>query len=267
MTWKPIFEAHAIERVRVQFHFKEPIPSKLLTSATTNVTSKYRALGFTQVTEAESGVATFKIIVGGRPTQEEPEQNGVSLKRIEGGDTVEDVAYRDTVFAYVSKSYDRWHNLLNRLEDLLFTELRAVSDVTELSSIKLEYWDSFRFDGTADEADISSLLEDFQSSLPNESVAGGSTWHSHAGWFEINRGMPVLVNKNFDSVDREVDGDKCRFLGIYTLLEQRSADTMIEFSKIEEILEHLHQRSIVLFGSSLTEPYRKMIGLDLESYK
>ena len=58
-----------------------------------------------------------------------------------------------------------------------------------------------------------------------------------------------------------------RVLGVYTLLEQRTTTDRIAVEDADEILDNLHKRSATIFGETLQEEYRELIGLDLEAYK
>lgn len=266
MTWKPMHEAHAIERVRVRFRFQEPLPSKILTKAINGIVESAPALGFNSVTPAESGIATFSIQPGGVPKQE-PSKNGVVLRRHSDGDVVEEVGFRDLVFGYVTTTYGRWENLRQRLEEVLLPALRNAEAAIDLGAIKLEYWDGFRFDGDPGKADAVGLLANLDVALPPEVRASQSTWHSHIGWFEGGEASPMLINRNLDMVDRTEAEKILRFLRIYTLVERRPGVEPLEIPTVSETLEVMHKRALRLLGESLTKEYREMIGLDLSAYQ
>jgi uncharacterized protein (TIGR04255 family) len=259
-------EAHAIERVRVMFHFKDPLPSKILTKVTLGIVDAAPKLGFNSVTPAESGIATINIQPGGMPKQE-PSKNGIVLRRHSDGNVAEEVGFRDLVFNYFTTTYGRWENLRQRLEEVVLPVLRNAEAAIELASIKLEYWDGFRFEGQPGEADVAGLLVDFDVALPPEVLAGKTAWHSHIGWFEGGEASPVLINRNFDMVDRTHADKTFRFLGVYTLVERRPGKEPLEISTVSETLEVMHKRVVRLFGETLTKEYRDMIGLDLSAYQ
>ncbi len=260
-------EAHAIERVRVMFQFKEPLPSKLLSSATLDVVEHAKDYGYNSVTPAESGMTKIEIRPDATRTTHEPTKKGVVLQRHVDEKVAEEVGFRDTAFGYVTTVYGRWENLMGRLDTVVLPALRKASEAIEFNSVRLEYWDVFRFDGSPDKADITELLERFDDSVPQEALAGENSWHSHIGWFEGDENSPLLINRNLDALDRTRDDEIQRVLGIYTLVERRIGKQPLDVDQIPDILKLMHRRSIVLFGETLTKKYRAMIGIDLSEYQ
>lgn len=267
MTWRPRHEAHAIERVRLLFKFCEPIPSKMVAKSSEETRQKAFDLGFDDVGPAESSIATIKL--QGHSAQTEPSpKNGFVMRRHQDGAVVEEVGFRDMVYGYMTKTYGRWDSLVTRLEEILFPSLNNISEVAELDSIKLEYWDSFVFEGDPLEADVSKLLSFVDAAIPPDVRAGSSAWHSHVGWFEGEEETPTLINRNIDVVDTSNgEGKDMRSLGMYTLVERRSKSATLDFQSVRELINGMHNRSLLLFGESLSAEYRDQIGIDLEAYK
>lgn len=268
MTWKPRHEAHAIERVRLLFTFREPIPSRVIAKSSAEIRANPGELGFDEVGPAKSSIPTIKL-QGNAALQTEPAaQNGFVMRRNQDGAVVEEVGFRDLVFGYMTKTYGRWDSLVKRLEEVLLPALDNVTEVAELDAIKLEYWDSFVFDGDPLEADVVELLGEVDPSIPEAVRKGSSAWHSHVGWFEGSDERPILINRNFDAVDvSNGDGEDRRSLGIYTLVENRSGSKVMEIEEAREIIEIMHNRSLLLFGETLSDEYREKVGIDLDSYK
>lgn len=264
MTWKPRHEAHAIDRVRVQFAFREPLTSKLLTLATSEILQAASSLGFGSVEPIDSGMATLSLLPNASGMQNSVVKNGVGMKRYNNDEAVEEVAYRDILFGYLTQTYGRWENLLSRLNEVMVPALRRIEYGFDLGSVKLEYWDSFIFDGEPSNADINQLLDKFDTSIPQATLRGETSWHSHIGWFEGE----TLINRNLDVVDQPMgDGSLMRVLGIYTMVEQRSSTNPISMDRIESTLEDIHKRSLLLFGQTINEGYRQKIGLNLGDYQ
>lgn len=268
MTWTPKHQAHAIERVRVQFVFKEPLTAKILTNSTSQIVENSIKFGFNTSELADSSATTIQINPAtGTTSPLIKEKTGFVLKRLEENALTEEVGYRDARFGYVTTQYGRWENLMSRLKEIVFPPLEKVDASADVGAIRLEYWDSFAFDGDAGDADVSSILASLDPTLPNEVVGGKAQWHSHIGWFEGTNAAPVLVNRNFDVLEREMpDQETKRFLGVYTLVEQRSGEGSIPYPEVENTLERIHKRCLTIFGQSLKEDYRKMIGIELENY-
>jgi len=272
MSWKPRHETHAIERVRLLFGFNEPLTAKLLQTASAEIVhSATHDLGFDTIQPAESSVAgiQFNQLQAGQPQilQAQNNKNGKLLKRHIDGDLIEEVGFRDGVFGYVTTTYGRWENLLDRLRCVLLPPLVKLEGSADLRSVMLEYWDSFTFEGRPDDADATRVLKPFEAGIPEGVVQGASQWHSHVGWFEQHNGFPLLVNRNFDITDQDADGETIRVLAIYSMVELRKNDEVIEISGLEGVLDALHRRVAKVFGESLSDEPRDMIGLDLSEYQ
>lgn len=266
--WKPRHEAHAIERVRLLFTFREPIPSKVVAKSSYETRQQAYDLGFDAVGPAESSIATIKLQARNAPQTEPSARNGFVMRRHQDGALVEEIGFRDMVYGYMTKTYGRWESLVARLEEALIPALDNISDIAELDAIKLEYWDSFVFEGNPLEANVSNLLSVVDAAIPPDVRAGSSAWHSHVGWFEGNEESPTLINRNIDVVDTSnEEGQNMRSLGIYTLVERRSKSNPIDFQSVRDLIDGMHNRSLLLFGESLSEEYRNQIGINLEAYK
>lgn len=268
MSLKPRHEAHAIERVRLLFKFREAIPSKVVARSTLLAREQASELGFDSVGPAESAIATIKLQAHNVPQTEPSAKNGFVMRRHQDGVVVEEVGFRDMVYGYMTQTYGRWDSLVARLEEALLPALESVRDVADLDAIKLEYWDSFFFEGNPLDADVSELLNVVETAIPTEVFAGNSTWHSHVGWFEGEAESPTLINRNVDVVDvSNEEAQDVRSLGIYTLVERRSKSAPLDFQNVRELIDSMHNRSLLLFGESLSAEYRDQIGIDLEAYK
>jgi len=269
MSWKPRHEAHAIERVRVMIPFKDPLTTKVLRSASADAVARAHEFGFDTLLPAESTIGNILITPSGAvaPQKVSGQENGVVLKRQQDGSVIEEVGFRDGTFGYVSATYGRWENLLGRLREVVLPTLQNVEQVADLASVKLEYWDSFHFDGDPANADTTHILEQVDASIPPNVVTGGSQWHSHIGWFEDIGGFQVLINRNIDVADRKGEADQVRSMTIYTMVEIRAGNQSLEIVDIEGHLDTLHRRSLRLFGETLSEVYRGMIGLNLADYQ
>lgn len=266
MGWKPIHEAHAIDRVRILVQFNSPLTDKILTKAAAPATSKFQELGFEQLLRAESTIQGFMISVQPGPIVPEIAQNGWVLKRSSAGLLTEEAGFRDGVFGYMSTEYGRWENLATRFWDVFESPLSIALDSVDISSIKLEYWDRFVFDGQPASANLRDLLVTVDPVIPESAVSGASLWHSHSGWFENHNENLVLVNRNIDVIDEPSAEGPRRHCNIFTLVELRATKAIDNVQNCKTTLEHLHRRSLALFGSSLAEAQRNNIGLNLADY-
>ncbi len=270
MSWKPRHETHAIDRVRILFGFNEPLTAKLLQTASAEIVPAAYDFGFDTVESAQSLVTGIQINLaqGGPPQALPTKENGRVLKNhTDDGALIEEVGFRDGAFGYVTTRYERWEKLLERLGGVLLPPLAKLEELADLGSIKLEYWDIFAYDGQPDDADATQVLRPFESGIPEEVVRGATQWHSHIGWFERHNGFPLLINQDFDAIDRNEGGKTIRTLAIHSMAELCRNDEVLAIHSLESVLDALHQRVAVVFGESLTEETRKSIGLDLGAYQ
>ncbi len=186
-------------------------------------------------------------------------------------DTRMDMLSRKLVSAMVhlavTTTYGRWENLLGRLRKVVLSSLYQVEQAADLDSLKLEHWDSFTLDSEATDADATQLLEQIDNSVPTAVIQGASQWHSHIGWFERSGEHQILINRNIDVADRAGEDELFRVLSIYTMVEMRGGNDGRQIAKTEDALDLIHMRSLRLFGETLSEEYREMIGLNLDSYQ
>ncbi|WP_018240566.1 hypothetical protein [Ensifer sp. BR816] len=266
MPWKPLHEAHAIDRVRVLVQFDAQLSDKALARAATPITSIALDLGFDAVERAASSVQQITIAPHIQASYPEPPRaNGWVLKRHDGQRLAEEAGYRDMVFGYLAGEYSRWENTRSRFWDLFEKPLDAAMGIVSVGSMRLEYWDQFIFDGEPSEADASDLFHQFDAALPAYNIRGGASWHSHLGWFESRNDMPLLINRNFDAVDRPQDDGVVRAMNIYTLVELRvPAETELGVDAIRTELDFLHDRSVALFGEALKPDLRDAVGIKIE---
>lgn len=267
MGWKPVHEAHAIERVRVLIEFSSPLSEKQLTKFVVPTTEKFRDFGFDQIARAESTIQGIILAPAGGPGSiQQQNQNGWVMQRTDRRQIIEEAGFRDGVFGYMSTEYGRWENLASRFWDLFEGPLAQAIVNVDVNTIKLEYWDKFIFAGNSAEADVNTLLKAIDPAIPEEVTRGASLWHSHVGWFESFQGCMVLINRNFDVVDERLPDRSQRVCNVLTLVELRQPRNIESNDDIRAIFEYLHNRSLLLFGSSISEEQRVNVNINLEDY-
>lgn len=268
MGWRPIHEAHAIERVRLIAEFSSPLTVKLLNKCAQRFYDAAESLGFDTKERVPGNVAPgFSISLNGFGPNV-TDLNGYVMKRHSGGLFAEEVGFRENSFGYVTTEYSRWQNFESRLGDVLLPGLYEAAQYTDIASLRLEYWDRFKYEGPPTEADARALLSSFDETIPLNSVQGRTLWHSHAGWFEEFEGTHYLINRNLDANDfQDSDGSMKRCLAVYTFVEARLAGQDVSEAELKRHLAEMHRRSVLMFGSAITEKVRAQIGLKLEVYK
>lgn len=268
MAWKPKHETHSIERVRLLFVFREPLPRRVLQRSSSAVTEKFSELGFNSVESAESVIPMLNLNFNTVQKSDDKSLSGVVMRRHEGGTVAEEVGIRDLNYGYMTTAYDRWEGMIQRLGEVLLPALDVVNDVAELDRIMLEYWNKFFFDGEPSRADVSNLLGPVDPAIPKDVLNGSSLWHTHAGWFEGQKDFPTLINRNIDIIDNlDENGRVLRELAIHTVVEKRSTNVAFNISSVREEIQDLHDRSSRIVRNTITEDFRRRIGMNEEVHK
>jgi hypothetical protein len=268
MVWKPRNDAHAIERVRVQFHFRDVIPKKGLRRSADVVERNFSSWGFNGL-ESATNSNQIKIDAQlGTLTTEKSVSSGVKVKRMDNGVLLEELALVENVFGYLSTTYSAWKNFRDRLKEIAEEPLDLALQSTDLSIIRLDYWDGFEFSGVANEANVTSILRNPDASIPSHSIEGKSLWHSNVGWIEQVSGLDLLINRNINTFDKVLEGEPpVRQMGIYTLAEIRLGDSVVSTGEAFSLLEDAHKRSVFVFADCLTPAVVASLGIDQDKYK
>lgn len=268
MPWRPIHEAHSIERVRALFEFDTAISDKIIQKSTQDIRNNASTHGFNQVAPAASNQQTVEVSDQLGAQIKKPRFNGWILQRATPAELVEEVGFRDSVFGYYTTEYGRWVNLMSRLEDVLFPAIEVALGATDISKFRLEYSDRFIFEGDPLQADVREVLSKSYAPLPFDTTDGTGLWHSHAGWFEEHLGLDYLVNRNFDVVDLHAGEDETRRgLSVFNMVEVRSDGASLEMQQIKVHLEEMHRRTVLNFARALSDTYRQKVGIDIKDYE
>lgn len=263
--WKPVHEAHAIERVRLLISFSEPLPFKALARAAEHVISDHRGWGLDTSERVSSPPEHFAI--GPNVKAQVAGRDGYVFKKLDGETLVEEVGFRTGVFGYVTTTYGKWPTLESRVASFFGPAIDSVKDIVEFSDVKLEYWDAFLFDGNVEEGDARDILANPDVGIPKAGIGPGTFWHHHTGWFETKADEKFLINRNIGVAPRDVGESTSMTATIYTLVQRRSEDVEIVGDKIFSSVETMHKLSNTIFGETISEGMRNRIGLDLREYQ
>ncbi len=263
MAWTPVHEAHAIDQVRVIVRFKSALPEKMLSKITKPISDAYEDFGFDSIKLAESDFPPIVLSIDNKPVEAKRNEIGKLFQRFEGENKIEEAGFRDQTFGFISFVYVRWENFQNRFRELFGDQLEVALGITDLATVRLEYWDRFYFDGPVEQADASELLANVDESIPAANIKGGLTWHSHSGWFEEIDNHKMLVNRNIDVQDETIDAEnKRRVVRFYTLVDFRVDGSEANSDDVMRWLQFLHNRSLEIFSSSINIDMRNRIGIE-----
>lgn len=265
MPWKPAHEAHAIERASVTFQFVEAVPSKLWQSMLNRTTLEYQGKGFNSI--AEGLEFNFNPLVAGQAmalpaggmlgwAEAAPQVIGGHIPALPGGSARtfralvgnqvrEEVSLSQSRLSYSSAHYDRWKSFEERIYDLLEPLLDSALQVTNLSIIKMEYWDRFVFEGPPTQADYREVLRSDSKYLPSFFFETNELWHSHVGHFIPDREhVKRLININIDALDVadiQPPTSSRRSIGIYSMGQDTFESTLsLALPEAKNTLDSLH---------------------------
>jgi hypothetical protein len=243
MRWKPAHDAHAIERVSVTIDLSEPIPLKAWRIISDNAELVFSPEGFSKA----AGIFPGQVVLSGgaqiapvgqfffggfdpRMAAEAAAAPPLVFQKAEGADVHEECYLFRERFLYAATRYDRWSRFQGRFSSLFTPALDHALQIVSASSVKVEYWDRFNFDGPSAEANYSELLNAGSDYLPDFSFAGSEMWHSHNGFFRNNDGQKCLINVNVDVIDvfeaqvalPTTTPTPKRSVGIYSMAQDKS---------------------------------------------
>jgi uncharacterized protein (TIGR04255 family) len=264
--WKPVHEAHAIERVRLMISFSEPITPKATAAAAEHVVSNYLDWGLDTSERATSPPQEIVLQLGPDAKPQLAGNEGFVFKKLDGNAVVEEVGFRAGRLGYVTTTYGRWETLETRAKGLFEPALDKLRDFVDVSSVKLEYWDAFVFDGDMLEGDAREVLADTELGVPPASQGPGCFWHSHGGWFGVKSRERFLVNRNVSVAPRNIASGSVMSLAVHTLVERRASDGEFAQSDVFDLLQTMHKIANTVFGECISSDMRDRIGLNLEEY-
>ncbi len=265
MSWLPLGPEHAIERVRFEVRFGEALPKK----AVEQIGLKHDA----KTTETRFGVRQEQqitnLVVGPRgpkvPSGNAGNEVGWLSTRVAGvgNAVVEALTLQNSLLSYESGDYRGWTKALTRFQSVCGDLLDEAGKLVNAASVTLEYTDRFVFQGEVSQARPDGLVDAaILALLPESALSGRELWHVHRGWFETLGDDRCLINQNFDAQQGAINFNKeARSIQIFSKCEIRKDGAGIDVPDLVPKFVLLHQRSIGLIASAITDAMRKTIGL------
>ena len=263
VSWHPIHPNHAIERTRVVVQFKDKLPQRTIQKLGEAFETKRGSFGFGPRVE----VQTHTLLVapdGPAPQMLTQQARGWQFVREAApGAVLEALVLDPEGLVYENVEYVRWADFWLRASEMLLPLIGSVSDVTELRLFSLEYFDRFVFSGALNSAAPTALIRDaLIATLSDAAQNGEELWHLHRGWYETVDGIRVLINQNIDANDgQNPKGEPTRAVGVYTKVERRNREEVVDSTLLSEDLVKMHTISKTVFASAITVEMHKRIGL------
>ncbi len=288
MPWSPAHPNHAIERVTVLFQFGENVPSRLWESILAQASERSSALGFTSaVDEMEMNFmplpvgqpapgAVFPQMFFGHGGGNQPAQTraGRTFQVIEDGVVREQLSLRRNLFFYSIPTYTSWIDLRDRIQNLVSSYLDSVMASISLSTMKLEYWDRFVFEGAEEGLSYSELFREGSRNLPAFPFGLTDLWHSHVGYFiPSNSAARRLFNLNVDMVEGTEPAQglmpptpRRRSAGLYSMVQDsyEAQAAPPNWTAMSLILDEMHGILNASVSDTITDGMASMINLNAQ---
>ncbi len=270
MSWKPITDTHAIERVRFILGFQEELTQKtfdeLVASFEKNYSEDY---GFNKHNKAKQ--LSVKISLSNnvvQNTEQKPANPIHQFQRTTDSDennVLEHLNIARSEISFEVLDYTRWINFYKTVQKLI----KQITDITaktvDINQLTLEYWDKFAFEGDTKNADPRLFLKNLEYHLPETVFTNGDMWHLTKGWLQTagSETEKILVNLNCTAHDAEHIKTKeiHRLIEIHTLTTFRKVYSENSIDTLVEDMQTLHKVSKDAFSDNLLDGTKQMIGL------
>lgn len=268
MSWTSLHPDHAIERVRVEIHFSEALPTKIIDSLGASFDPRRSEMRFEP--RAEHQLANIDFAENGAltvPAGPVPTRKGWRSVRLAGPNLpVEAITFEPKSMTYESADYRGWEKAVVRFKKVFGGLLAEAGRAVNANTVILDYMDRFFFQGEPKDADPTQLLRsELLPQIPDEVRRGQDLWHVHRGWFEYFEGDKYLVSQNLDSQEGAIQsGQIRRSVQIYSRVELRAAGNGLEMAMIDAKLEHMHNRCNGVVRDALVEGIARKVGLTKE---
>lgn len=268
MTWRPMTEQHAIERVRVSLTFERPIPPKMVRALGARLDGRLQGLGFAPIAmQSGQGIVLQLGPAGPIAVQQPQELSGwtFQLAPMVGATPVEVFQLAENALIYEVAEYSRWPVFIDRFDSVTSEVVRDLLTLDD-PTLALEYHDRFWFDGPLGEAAPSLFLSVAETLVPPTAQSGAELWHVHRGWFEPTppHGR-LLMQHSMDAQEEVVQGQPRRVIRVTTrAIGQKGAWTIAEDS-LQPHLDIMHDRTKKVFADTLTPEMRRLVGIEPEN--
>lgn len=263
VSWKPIHQAHAIERVRISIQFQGPVPAPMAEIVGSMFDARREALGFNPRTDTPGAQFVFDHTQAAQAAPKVVSVGWQASRVLHNGNVIEVIGLEPNALVHEIAEYTRWPNHLERYTAVCGELITKLREGVIPAALTLEYFDRFVFHGPQNAASAQGLLvKDILPLLPREAADGAELWHIHRGWYEKAGSSRLLVNQNFDVQDGiSPTGAAARTLSLYSKVEKAAHSNAIDLKNFASDLEELHSLSRRVLERTLVPTAKKAINL------
>ncbi len=273
MSWKPIKDEHAIERVRFILGFQEELTQKtfdeLVASFKKNHSEDYDLNKHIKAKQLGVKISLSNNMV--QNTEQEPENTIHQFQKTAPSDennVLERLNIERGEVSFEVLNYNRWAGFYEIIQKLTkqITDITAkTAETINIHQLTLEYWDKFAFEGDTKNADPRLFLKNLEHHLPETVFTNGDMWHLTKGWLQNtgNQNEQILINLNCIAQDAEHKQTKeiHRLVEIHTLTAFRKIYSENSIDTLAEDMQTLHKVSKDAFSDNLLDGTKQMVGL------
>ena len=270
MSWKPITDKHAIERVRFTIVFQESLTQKifeeLVSSFEKNHLDDYGFNKYNKAKQLNVKISLSNNVV--QNTEQTPENTVHQFQKTIDSDennVLEHLNIARSEISFEVLNYNRWAGFYETIQKLTNQITNITAKTVNIHQLTLEYWDKFAFRGDTKNADPRLFLKNLERHIPETVFTNGEMWHLTKGWLQTagSETEKILVNLNCTAQDAEHIKTKeiHRLVEIYTLTSFRKIYSENTIDTLIEDMQTLHKVSKDAFSDNLVDGAKQMVGL------
>ncbi len=249
MSWKPLSNKRAIERMGFFIIFKETLTQKtfdeLADSFKNNYSKDYK---LKEVQDDDGAVCAFQKTV-------DSDENKL----------LENLSIARSSISFESMNYTEWkpfYEIINKIT-------KHVTDITikavDIQQVSLEYLHKFIFEGDIENADPRLVLKHLEPNIPETVFANGESWDLSKGWLQAfgNTSKKVFVELNYRGYNGTHVETKIqrKITEIHTATAFKKIYSEKNIDSLVKDTQKLHKVSKELFSNSLVDAMKKSVKL------
>lgn len=279
--WNPINPTHSIESMTVAVTFAEPMSSPVYRKVIRELerTTNERGPFFPQV------IKGLEINIQGdnQPALRQTNTDGMIFQKnslvrdifgVVTNRPVEQIELQRNRIAYSNMNYSNWNDVKILFGDLLDSSFELISEIVDISSIRIQYLDRFISEKDGNEVSAEGVIDPKSEYVSPHIFRATDLWHSHTGKFEIAQKDKIkrLLQVNIDAVDIALPGlsHGTRSITVLTAVEMRFLQPSADKEDIgsdshsqsrKERLNELHSEVLDLYRKVLDEKMASRVGM------